>query len=113
MCHGAGGLAAHYRFGARTGGSNLMIGAIFVILGVVFGRASLTLLTIIPLGVLGALLLYAGLELTGTIKDIDGPRELFVVFLIIGISLATTNMAIAFIVGILVEALIKKGRVSL
>ncbi len=113
MCHGAGGLAAHYRFGARTGGSNLMIGAIFVVLGVVFGRAALTLLTIIPLGVLGALLLYAGLELTGTIKDISEPRDLFVVFLIIGISLATTNMAIAFVVGILVEALLKKGKVRL
>lgn len=32
LCHGAGGLAAHYRFGARTGGSNLMIGALFLLL---------------------------------------------------------------------------------
>ena len=30
LCHGAGGLAAHYRFGARTVGSNLIIGAIFM-----------------------------------------------------------------------------------
>ena len=111
MCHGAGGLAAHYRFGARTGGSNLMIGAVFVILGLVFGRVSLALLTIIPYGVLGALLLYAGLELTGTIKDVTDPKDLFVVFLIIGIALATTNMAIAFFVGIIVEALMKRGKV--
>lgn len=30
MCHGAGGMAAHYRFGARTGGSDIMIGLLFV-----------------------------------------------------------------------------------
>jgi SulP family sulfate permease len=113
MCHGAGGLAAHYRFGARTGGSNLMIGAVFVILGVVFGRAALTLLTVIPLGVLGALLLYAGLELTGTIKDVTEPKDLFVVFLIVGIALATTNMGIAFVAGILVELLLKRGIVKI
>lgn len=113
MCHGAGGLAAHYRFGARTGGSNLMIGAVFVILGVAFGHAALSLLTIIPHGVLGALLLYAGLELTATIKDITEPKDLFVVFLIIGIALATTNMAIAFFVGIIVELLIKNGHAEI
>jgi SulP family sulfate permease len=113
MCHGAGGIAAHYRFGARTGGSNLMIGAIFVVLGVVFGRAALTLLAVIPLGVLGALLLYAGLELTGTIKDVSEPKDLFVVFLIAGIAIATTNMGIAFIAGILVELLLRRGTVKI
>ncbi len=33
MCHGAGGVAAMYRFGARTAAANLMIGTIFVTLG--------------------------------------------------------------------------------
>lgn len=113
MCHGAGGLAAHYRFGARTGGSNLMIGVVFVVLGVVFGRTALSLLSVIPLGVLGALLLFAGLELTATIKDVREPKDLFVVFLIVGIALATTNMAVAFAAGILVELAIKYGWVKI
>jgi len=39
MCHGAGGLAAMYRFGARTAGANLMIGGIFVLLGLIFAKA--------------------------------------------------------------------------
>jgi hypothetical protein len=30
MCHGAGGLAAHYRFGARTGGSDVYAGLILL-----------------------------------------------------------------------------------
>lgn len=63
MCHGTGGLAAHYRFGARTGGAPLMIGTIFVILALVFGEAGFTFLTLIPNSVLGVLLIFAGLEL--------------------------------------------------
>ena len=30
VCHGSGGLAGHYTFGARTGGSNIMIGIVFL-----------------------------------------------------------------------------------
>jgi hypothetical protein len=45
MCHGAGGMAAHYRFGARTGGSDIMIGLLFVAVSFV---ATSAMLTIIP-----------------------------------------------------------------
>jgi hypothetical protein len=38
LCHGAGGLAAHYRFGARTAGSNLIIGLIFLLLALFPGH---------------------------------------------------------------------------
>jgi len=61
MCHGAGGLAAQYRFGARTGGSNIISGVI--LLGVALFFASPELLNIIPYGALGALLFFSGVEL--------------------------------------------------
>lgn len=102
MCHGAGGLAAHYRFGARTGGSNIIIGAIFLIIALAFGRIGISLLSSIPNAVLGVLLLFAGLELALLIRDVKEKRDLFVLFLIAGIGLATTNMGIAFIIGIIV-----------
>ncbi len=60
MCHGAGGMAAHYRFGARTGGSNIMIGTLFVALSFV---ATSAMLILIPFGILGTLLFFAGIEL--------------------------------------------------
>ncbi len=107
MCHGAGGLAAHYRFGARTGGSNVMIGAIFVLIALVFGKIGISLLSSIPNAVLGILLLYAGLELALLIRDVKEKRDLFVALMIAGIGLATTNMGIAFFVGIVVMYLIK------
>lgn len=113
MCHGAGGLAAHYRFGARTGGSNLMIGAIFVGLALLFGEMGLDLLTAIPSSVLGVLLIFAGIELASLILDIKNKNTLFVTLLIAGVALATTHMGIAFVVGIGVSWIIRLRDIEL
>lgn len=113
MCHGAGGLAAHYRFGARTGGSNIMIGAIFLIIALVFGKIGISLLSSIPYAILGVLLLFAGLELALLIRDVTDKNDLFIAILIAGIGFATTNMGIAFILGILVMYLIKIRNIKL
>jgi SulP family sulfate permease len=113
MCHGAGGLAAHYRFGARTGGSNLMIGAIFVVIAVAFGKMAISLLGLIPNSILGVLLLFAGLELAMLIKDVTEKKDLFVAFFIAGIALATTNMGIAFIAGMMVLYIIDLAKIEI
>jgi len=113
MCHGAGGLAAHYRFGARTGGSNIMIGAIFLIIALVFGKIGISLLSSIPYAILGVLLLFAGLELALLIRDVSDKNDLFIAILVAVIGFATTNMGIAFILGILVMYLIKLRNIKL
>ncbi|MFO8058874.1 MAG: putative sulfate/molybdate transporter [bacterium] len=112
MCHGAGGLAAHYRFGARTGGSNLMIGAVCLVLALAFGKLALSLLIMIPQSVLGVLLAFAGIELALLVRDLKERHELFVTVLVAGIAVAGTNMAYAFIAGILADLLIRKARVK-
>ncbi len=61
MCHGAGGLAAQYRFGARTGASNIISGSILLFLVLFF--ASLETIKLFPVGILGALLFFSGLQL--------------------------------------------------
>jgi SulP family sulfate permease len=113
MCHGAGGLAAHYRFGARTGGSNLMIGVIMLIIAVVFGTIAVSVLRIIPYAVLGILLIFAGLELAMLIKDLKEKKDFFVAFVIAGIAVATTNMGLAFIVGMIVLYVINAAKVEI
>ncbi len=113
MCHGAGGLAAHYRFGARTGGSNIMIGLIFVMIALGFGVAGISLLTSIPNAILGTLLLFAGLELALLVRDLTEKKDLFIVFLIAGIGLATSNMSIAFGAGIVVSWLMKLKNIKI
>jgi len=113
MCHGAGGLAAHYRFGARTGGSNVMIGLIFVVIALALGTAGVSILSSIPQSVLGVLLMFAGLELAILVRDIKKKDELFIVALIAGIGLATTNMGIAFGAGIIISQIIKRTRLEI
>lgn len=113
MCHGTGGLAAHYRFGARSGGAPLMIGAMFVILALVFGEAGLTFLMLLPNSVLGVLLIFAGLELCPLIRSLKTNEEYFVALLISGISLAVPNMAWAFGIGIGVDILIRRARIRI
>jgi len=110
VCHGAGGLAAHYRFGARTGGSNIMIGVLFAALAIACGKVGVASLSAIPNAVLGVLLLFAGLELATLLHDVDKKEDLFVALFIAGIALATTNMSVAFGAGIVAGYLIKCGK---
>jgi len=107
MCHGTGGLAAHYRFGARTGGAPVLIGAILVVLALALGELGLTVLALIPNSVLGVLLIFAGLELCPLVRSLKTNEEFFVALLISGIALAVPNMAWAFGIGILVDLFIR------
>ncbi len=111
MCHGAGGLAAHYRFGARTAGSNLIIGGIFVLLALIFGENIVAILKLLPFSLLGVLLVFAGLQLALMIQDLQDRKDLFVALFMLGLALAT-NLGVAFIVGIVVAYAFKSGKLT-
>jgi SulP family sulfate permease len=111
VCHGAGGLAAHYRFGARSAGSNLMIGAVFILFTLVLGNRILALFNLIPMAILGVLLLFAGSQLALTILDIRERKEMFVVVTILGITLAS-NLAAGFMAGILLASLLRSPKLT-
>lgn len=111
LCHGAGGLAAHYRFGARTAGSNLMIGMIFVSLSLFFGEGVLGILNLLPMAILGILLIFAGIQLAITIMDLKQKKEYFVATLILGITLAA-NLAAGFIAGMVVAWILRWEKLS-
>jgi len=111
LCHGAGGLAAHYRFGARTAGSNLIIGLIFLALAIFLGTGAIAIVYLIPLSILGVLLLYAGSQLSMTIVDLMSRKDMFVALVMLGITLAT-NLAVAYIIGIALAYALKSKRLS-
>ncbi len=75
ICHGAGGLAAQYRFGARTGLSVVLLGALFVISGLFLGGPALTCLRHFPKEILGIMLAAASVDLCRGILDNRNPRE--------------------------------------
>jgi MFS superfamily sulfate permease-like transporter len=112
VCHGAGGLAAHYAFGARTPGSNLIIGGLFIGLAVFLGAGSINVLHLLPMGVLGMLLFFAGAQLALTIQDVHLRSELFIVMVMLGITIAS-NLAWAFGVGICMTHIIQRWNINI
>jgi SulP family sulfate permease len=111
LCHGAGGLAGHYRFGARTAGSNLMIGILFLALAFFLGIHALSVVYLLPMAILGVLLIFAGGQLALTVIDMKTRKDLFVSLLILGITLAS-NLAVGFLVGIVVAYVLKSERLN-
>ena len=112
LCHGAGGLAAHYRFGARTAGSNFMIGIVFLALAFFLGIHALAVVYLLPMAILGVLLIFAGGQLALTIIDMKTRKDLFVSLLILGITLAS-NLAVGFLVGIIVAYVLKSEKLNI
>ena len=112
MCHGAGGLASRYRFGARTAGSNFIIGTIFFMMALFFGFHSLAIIYTLPMAALGVLLIFAGAQLTLTLLDMQTRKDLFVPIIVLGTTLAS-NLAAGFLTGIAVAYLLKWKRLSI
>ncbi len=94
MCHGSGGLAGQYRFGARTGGSNIILGSIY--LGIAFLAGSAEFLGFFPFSILGALLIFVALELGLAGKE----TESWTVTLITAILSLLTNIGVGFLMGL-------------
>ncbi|PIP08520.1 MAG: sulfate transporter [Syntrophobacteraceae bacterium CG23_combo_of_CG06-09_8_20_14_all_50_8] len=70
MCHGAGGMAGHIRFGARTGGALVILGIIILFTGLFLSDSVSLIFQVLPRPILGVILFFAGIELALVIKDI-------------------------------------------
>lgn len=106
MCHGAGGLAGQYYFGARTGGTNIIEGIIEISMGLFLAGSIATLFALFPKNIIGAMLLLVGIELTKFVRDIK-KTEVFIMSLTAGLSLLT-NMAIGFVVAIIIYHILRR-----
>ncbi|TLD31094.1 hypothetical protein PspLS_02624 [Pyricularia sp. CBS 133598] len=71
VCHGAGGLAAQHRFGARSGASIIILGIFKILLGLLLGETLLDLLGRFPHALLGIMVLASGLELAGVGQSLN------------------------------------------
>ena len=112
MCHGAGGLASRFRFGARTAGSNVISGLLFLFLALLLGSHTLSVVYLIPMSALGVLLVFAGSQLALTILDLKERKDLFVPLMMVGITLAS-NLAVGFIVGIVLAYALKSEKFTI
>jgi len=110
-CHGAGGLAGQYKFGGRSGGCVAVVGAAKLAVGLVLGSSFVRVLERFPVGVLGVLLLFAGIELAMCSRDMNSKIDSFVMLLCTAVSLVGSSAAIGFVCGILAHLLLNLRRV--
>jgi len=107
MCHGAGGMAGHIRFGARTGGALVILGSLLVVLALFFSDSVATIFAAFPNAILGVILFFAGAELAMVVKDIGEAKAGFYVMLIVA-AFAMWNMGVAFVVGVVLDNCLRR-----
>lgn len=98
LCHGAGGMAGHVRFGATTGGASVMLGVLLTLTALLFGDSISLLLRVFPQSVLGIILFMAGAELAKSSRE-PGPDKVDRFIILATAALAVWNVGIAVIFG--------------
>ncbi|UCH62022.1 MAG: putative sulfate/molybdate transporter [Fidelibacterota bacterium] len=104
ICHGAGGITAHARLGGRTGGTTMILGVALTAVALVDGLSGF--LFLIPVPVLGALLLLNSWAMISLIGRLDRTGEWIVALTVGGISIATHHLAVALMVGLILERIL-------
>ncbi len=108
MCHGAGGMAGHVRFGAKTGGALVILGTILIFIALFFSDSVSIIFKIFPNAILGVILFFAGTELAIVVRDIGNKKSEFYVMIIVA-AFAMWNMGAAFLVGVILDNCLRRG----
>ena len=103
MCHGAGGFAGQYAFGARTGGASIMEGMIEVGLGLFLSNSIVALFRAFPEAIVGAMMVVAAALLARFSLKVRG-WDLALMLLTAALSVLA-NMALGFAVGLVAHHL--------
>jgi MFS superfamily sulfate permease-like transporter len=112
MCHGAGGMAGHVRFGARTGGAPVILGVLLVVAALFFSGAVATALALFPAAILGVILFVAGSQLAlGVCDGWQQKDDRFV--LIVVAALSIWNVGVAFLFGLATQWLLRRRLLEL
>lgn len=111
-CHGSGGMVGHYTFGARTGGSIIIYGSIFLILGLFFAAGFQQVVQVFPPPILGVLLFFEAAALMGMIRDEASKPDSMLLIVIVGLIAAGLpyGYAIGLVVGVVLSYL--KGKLD-
>ena len=97
-CHGSGGIAGHYAFGARTAGSVIIYGSLFLMIGLFFSHNFQNVMNLFPLPILGVMLLFESITLLSLIKDTTS--QTFEFFIAVAVGLAAANLPYGFAVSL-------------
>lgn len=103
-CHGSGGIVGHYTFGARTGGSVLLYGLLYLVLGLFFSNAFNEVIHFFPQPVLGVILAFEGIGLMLLVRDVAESDGSFMLVLLVGIMAIT--LPYGYLLGLVVGTLL-------
>ncbi len=103
-CHGSGGMAGHYAFGARTGGSVVIYGSMYLVLGFFFSSGFAKIVQVFPLSILGVVLLFEGLTLMRLLADLSDSTGDFSTGLLVG--LMASGLPYGYLLGLIVGTLL-------
>lgn len=104
VCHGSGGIVGHYAFGGRTGGSVIIYGLLYVLIGVFFGNSFSEIIKVFPLPILGVILFFEGLSLILLMKDIVPDKKGFVITALVG--LIAFGLPYGFVISIIIGTIL-------
>ncbi|MCB1957076.1 MAG: putative sulfate/molybdate transporter [Rhodocyclaceae bacterium] len=109
MCHGAGGMAGHVAFGARTGGALVILGGLVIVLGLGFSESVEALFDLFPPAILGVILLIAGARLAMVASQVGPDRRDQAVVATTAL-LALWNVGAACLLGLVIATLLGRRR---
>jgi MFS superfamily sulfate permease-like transporter len=108
MCHGAGGMAGHVAFGARTGGAPIILGVLLLTLAFFFSGSVQLAFGLLARPVLGVILFLTGAQLAlGSCDFSKHKGERFIT--LATAALALWNVGLAFLFGLALSQLEKRG----
>lgn len=114
-CHGAGGMVGHFTFGGRTGGSVVLYGSLYLVIGLFFSGTFGEVVQLFPKPVLGVILFFEAVAIMRLVRDVADSKTDFSIVLIGGL-IATSlpyGYLISLIVGTLLVYLVRKRLVNL
>ena len=106
-CHGSGGLAGYYAFGARTGGAVIIYGSLYLLLGVVFSSGFQNVIQVFPLPILGVILLFEGLAMMLLVRDAAGSKLDF--FIVMAVGVMASALPYGYLVALILGTLMAHG----
>jgi MFS superfamily sulfate permease-like transporter len=112
MCRGAGGMAGHIRFGARTGGALVILGLLLLAAALLFSDSVGTLFRLFPMPVLGVILFFGGVELAVAANG-EGFSRADRTVLVVTAGIALWNMGVAYLSGLVLHHAAARGIVRL
>ncbi len=107
-CHGSGGMVGHYAFGARTGGSVIIYGALYLILGFFFASGFQNVIQVFPMPILGVILLFEGLTLMLLIRDTTDSKSNF--FLVLLVGLMASGLKFGYLIALIVGTILARWK---